>query len=792
MRNLIFLFWAVAGVSGVRPAVAQTCSTCPAIAFADTSVKVAISNTASSSLTPASTGLGLYRATISPAASGPLPDALPAGRYPVWCGARPQDAVLNGTYKATATPPIDAAVWNRINYVLNHKIGTVTDVQEAIWALLGTMPLATLNAEAHLNAVAMYNDAVAFGTSFTPAAGQRVGLVLRAPSTSYQNLIVELVNCASVGDQVWQDTNGNGVADAGEPALNGITVQLLDAAGAVLATAVTAPSPNDYPYLPAGTDGWYRFTGNCPGNYQVKIDTAQPALGGAQATTAATRGVNLGVAAAQSADFGFTAGPPPLHISCPQDWAQRGVTYSSKVRATGGIAPYAVTFTGALPPGLSMDSAGNVTGTLASTAPAGTYSFNVLVSASAASPATASCSLVVPTQLAMDCPLAAAQAGRPYNGSFGPSGGSGQYTAGVTTPDSFPPGLSIDRATGRVAGTPAAAGSFSFTGAVADRAGLAEGSRSKACGLSVEPAPPTVVCPSSSAQAGAAYSSAIVAAGGQAPHTFAVASGALPAGLSLNSATGSISGTPTAPGTFAFTAQVIDSRGSPAGTGTASCAIQATPAPLTLTCAATTAQAGVAYSSALAASGGTGPYTFSISQGALPPGLTLNVATGTISGVPTAAGGFSFTARVRDAAGNTAEVNCVITVDPPADSCGLSWGYWKNHEANWPAATLSLGAQAYTAGELRLLLGTAPKGDVSMSLAHQLIAAKFNVLNRTSSLTARGAIAAADLMLAQYPGKLGYNVGVASTAGVQMTLTSALLEFFNRDGAAQPGCVVRK
>ncbi|MGH7336617.1 MAG: Ig domain-containing protein, partial [Myxococcota bacterium] len=51
----------------------------------------------------------------------------------------------------------------------------------------------------------------------------------------------------------------------------------------------------------------------------------------------------------------------------------------------------------------------------------------------------------------------------------------------------------------------------------------------------------------------------------------------------------------------------------------------------------------------LAATGGVVPYAWSVAAGSLPPGLALNAATGTISGTPTAAGNWSFTARVTDA-----------------------------------------------------------------------------------------------------------------------------------------------
>ncbi len=88
------------------------------------------------------------------------------------------------------------------------------------------------------------------------------------------------------------------------------------------------------------------------------------------------------------------------------------------------------------------------------------------------------------------------------------------------------------------------------------------------------------------------------------------------------------------------------------------------PTTLTLGCPTGTAQVNVAYSSALVASGGVAPYTFSIISGSLPPGLTLNTSTGAITGTPTTAGTYNFTAQVVDSQGNTATSSCSIVVSP--------------------------------------------------------------------------------------------------------------------------------
>ncbi len=104
------------------------------------------------------------------------------------------------------------------------------------------------------------------------------------------------------------------------------------------------------------------------------------------------------------------------------------------------------------------------------------------------------------------------------------------------------------------------------------------------------------------------------------------------------------------------------------------------PPTLTLTCAASSGQVGTPYSSALVATGGVAPYTFSITSGMLPPPLMLNATSGAITGTPTTSGTFSFTAQVVDSSGipatNTVTSSCSITVasgpPPPTCSTGLA------------------------------------------------------------------------------------------------------------------------
>ncbi len=88
--------------------------------------------------------------------------------------------------------------------------------------------------------------------------------------------------------------------------------------------------------------------------------------------------------------------------------------------------------------------------------------------------------------------------------------------------------------------------------------------------LTVQPAPLSITTASlPNGTANAPYSATLAASGGTTPYAWTVASGALPTGLTLNSNSGAIAGTPTATGTFTFTAQVTDSA-TPAQTATKS------------------------------------------------------------------------------------------------------------------------------------------------------------------------------------------------------------------------------
>src|SRR6185503_19532707 len=104
---------------------------------------------------------------------------------------------------------------------------------------------------------------------------------------------------------------------------------------------------------------------------------------------------------------------------------------------------------------------------------------------------------------------------------------------------------------------------------------------------------------------------------------------------------------PTTPGSYPFILRITDSTSAFALSDTLKINITAGPLTVTSTGDLTAGQVNVDYTHQLMLNGGSPSYVWNI-NGALPAGLTLNAATGVISGKPTAAGTFTFTVSVKD------------------------------------------------------------------------------------------------------------------------------------------------
>ena len=325
---------------------------------------------------------------------------------------------------------------------------------------------------------------------------------------------------------------------------------------------------------------------------------------------------------------------------------------------TGGNKPYTWSvLNGALPVGLSLNAGG---GTLSGTpTAAGVYSFTIQLTDATGLTATQIYTVTVRTLLSFtSASLPAATLGAQYQATPAFSGGSGPFVWSITA-GALPPGVSLNTVSGGISGVPTTAGTFNFTLKVADaltQSATQPFSIVVSSALTIS----TTVLPS--APLNAAYSQTLVASGGRIPYVWSIGQGALPNGLSLDPNTGIISGTPTAQGTFNFSVNVVDADGRSA-TQTLTIATGSAAIPISITTSSLPgATVGDNYSQTLSATGGVTPYTWSISVGALPAGLSLAAGTGRITGIPTTVGDVNFTVQVTSATGTSATQPLTISV----------------------------------------------------------------------------------------------------------------------------------
>lgn len=438
---------------------------------------------------------------------------------------------------------------------------------------------------------------------------------------------------------------GSGVRGS---ALSGVQINVSDGkAPYTCATSVAAGA------LPAGVS----INSNCTlsgtptvsGTFNFVVNVTDSSTG-AGPYTAPSSSLTLMVAAP-------TVSLSPASGSLPG--ATAGAAYSQAFTAGGASAPYSYSLTaGALPSGLTL-SGGTLSGV-----PTAVGTFNFTISATDSStagsggPYTAAqaYSLTVGSPvIALTPTLANGTVGTSYASTVAASGGTAPYSYAVTA-GSLPTGISL-AANGSLSGTPTAAGTFNFTVTASDATTGPAAPYTGSSAYSITIAAPTVTLSPTTltgGAVGAAYSTAITASGGTAGYAYAVTSGALPAGLSLSSG-GVLTGTPTAGGTFNFTVTAIDSSTGTGAPFTGSRAYTLTVAPGVVVVAPITlpnGRAGAAYSQTVTASGGTGPYSFAVTAGALPPGWTLS-STGALTGTATASDAYTFTITATDSSTGT-------------------------------------------------------------------------------------------------------------------------------------------
>jgi hypothetical protein len=107
----------------------------------------------------------------------------------------------------------------------------------------------------------------------------------------------------------------------------------------------------------------------------------------------------------------------------------------------------------------------------------------------------------------------------------------------------------------------------------------------------------------------------------------------------------------------------------------------------------------------------------------------------------------------------------------------LTQGYWKNHPDKWPVSSVQLGAGTVTEAQAIAILNTPAKGDATIILAYQLIAAELNVALGNNSSCVSSTISAANALLTTYP--VGSNLDPSSAAGQIATSLANTLDQYN-------------
>jgi hypothetical protein len=343
---------------------------------------------------------------------------------------------------------------------------------------------------------------------------------------------------------------------------------------------------------------------------QVPISVTPSASSDIQGTALSAANVQFSATGGAGSGYAFSSNQNPMN----------GVTLTAAGALTGTwSAPSTFSFY------LTVVDSGNCRGVF-------TYNVNVVCPTITISP-----SVTLPSGLTTNF----------YNSSLTSSGGLSPYTYAVTA-GSLPTGFSLST-NGYISGTPASATTAGFTVQTTD-----SNNCHATATLALDLACPTINLGSitESNLVDQPYNSTVTASGGSGPYTFSVTNfvdkrsvqaTSLPPGLSLDTNTGFIYGSPTATGTYEFVIEATDAKGC---SGSDSYVIEVSCDTLTIGSIGTTGTATGAYSATLTTTGGTAPYSYSLDSGSFPPSLTLS--DGVLSGTLTKNGTYVFDIIVTD------------------------------------------------------------------------------------------------------------------------------------------------
>jgi hypothetical protein len=361
-------------------------------------------------------------------------------------------------------------------------------------------------------------------------------------------------------------------------------------------------------------------------------------------TTSLAAGAYFGVAVHQPWSApGISGTAPNGYLTAP---------YSFTPTLTGTPTPTVTRTAGTLPPGLSLDASGKITGT---PTVAGTYSFTLTAANGAGTAAAADQTITVGqgTAPSLSGTPAGGYVGVPY--TFTPT------TIGTPTPTLsvasgvLPPGLKITT-DGKIAGTPQTAATYILQLKAANGIGTPVSMWST---IVISPSQaPTISGTAGDAVVGQPYTFAPVVSGTPAP-TVTRTAGSLPPGLSLDPS-GRITGTPGTPGTYSFTLTAANGMATPATLRTS--ITVSTPSAPAISGTPAAGYSGLHYTFTPTVTGTPKP-TLTVTAGTLPPGLQITSG-GQIDGLPYTSGTYAFTLTAANDVGTPATLATSITISP--------------------------------------------------------------------------------------------------------------------------------
>ena len=433
-------------------------------------------------------------------------------------------------------------------------------------------------------------------------------------------------------------------------------------------TASRYPAGNFFPTMSAWQAGFVNYAA---GDYHLNATSPYRNAGtdgtdlGADITL-----VNAHAANALSGDDRLPPGQGHLQISTTA--LPDGVLsqyYAQTLACSGGSAPCAWQLLGAsLPAGVSFDAvAGAVLG-MPTRVETGLLTISAYDPAWPANTATATLSLTIapPPFVVSLAPASTGQVGVAYQLTPTVTGLLGSVTWSIAS-GALPEGVTLDPFSGAISGTPTAWGTTTAVVQAQD-SWRPDRTDAKPVTITVAPAPLQVTTGSLGAvEYRQSYQLALAVSGGTGSTTWSLVGGSLPSGVALD-ASGMVSGVPTTIGAFTVTVRATDGNW-PDSHADATLGLAVSAPALSASVAGSPAgQVGVPYVGNAIASGLVGDAAWSVSAGALPPGVALNTATGAIAGLPSACGAFTAVVQVRDSydASRTASASLSIVVAPTA------------------------------------------------------------------------------------------------------------------------------